>query len=305
MLKLHERFPNALLPAVLILLAIVASPAAASPWDRTLLIRVSDMDRHSPLSGVSVRLLPMDTLLVVRDGRAGCYFSSEYLPDTVLAIAAPDGFLPDTAKVHPRPGETTDVSFPMYRDVPRIAYGLLIDARTGRPVPGVTTTLLRWTVGDSLSLYERNPRLEVVRVDTTDAAGMYEIAVPPGTHTLDFVKPAYSYRSKEVHVEAGAAPVPKETRMYDTAFGRIDGKVVDARTGEAVAGCTFEVQGAPRAEADDPHGRYVIFGLESGEYRVTVSYLGYHPVQRMVVVRHGQTTREDFKLKQSFAEMRY
>jgi hypothetical protein len=303
MLRLHKRLPNVLLPAALVFLAILANPAFASPWERTLRIRVAAAGPYAPMSGVSVRLLPMDTLLET-DYRGRCSISSEYLPDTMQVTVGLDGFLAETAKVHVRPGEPVDIVLTMYRDSPRVfALGLLADARTGTPVTGAVVRLLRGAVQGPTNVYLRGSLAKILEVDTTDADGEFRVAVPPGTHMLDFTKPGYFYRRKEVHVAGDETRVRDETRMYDSGFGLASGRIVDDGAGGLVSRCGFEVEGNPQTEAEDPYGYYVILGLDPGEHRVTVSYMGYHSVQRIVVVGPGQTTVENFRLKPVLIDM--
>ena len=87
-----------------------------------------------------------------------------------------------------------------------------------------------------------------------------------------------------------------------TAFaqtGKIAGKVVDARTGEALVGANVTIEGTQSGAASDVEGFFTILSVPPGTYRVRASIVGYTPsTQAEVKVNINQTTNLEFKLNE-------
>ncbi len=85
-----------------------------------------------------------------------------------------------------------------------------------------------------------------------------------------------------------------------TAFaqtGKIAGKVVDARTGEALVGANVTIEGTQQGASSDVEGFFTILSVPPGTYRVRASIVGYTPsTQSNVKVNINQTTTLDFRL---------
>jgi outer membrane receptor protein involved in Fe transport len=85
-----------------------------------------------------------------------------------------------------------------------------------------------------------------------------------------------------------------------TAFaqtGKIAGKVVDARTGEALVGANVTIDGTQYGAASDVEGFFTILSVPPGTYRIRASIVGYTPsTQTDVKVNINQTTNLEFKL---------
>ncbi|MGQ9464212.1 MAG: TonB-dependent receptor [bacterium] len=80
-------------------------------------------------------------------------------------------------------------------------------------------------------------------------------------------------------------------------MGRIQGKVVDNASGEALFGVNVVIEGTELGASTDENGIYVIPFVPIGTYEITASYIGYNSVtKKNVLVTSNQTTNVDFKL---------
>jgi hypothetical protein len=81
--------------------------------------------------------------------------------------------------------------------------------------------------------------------------------------------------------------------------GKIAGKVVDARTGEAIVGANVVVEGTQTGAASNYEGFFTILSVPPGTYRVKASVLGYTPSTQIDVrVNINQTTQLEFKMNE-------
>ena len=81
--------------------------------------------------------------------------------------------------------------------------------------------------------------------------------------------------------------------------GKIAGKVVDARTGEAIVGANIVVEGTQTGAASNFEGFFTILSVPPGTYRVRASVLGYTPFTQVDVrININQTTNLEFKLSE-------
>ena len=81
--------------------------------------------------------------------------------------------------------------------------------------------------------------------------------------------------------------------------GAIKGKVVDAKSGQALPGANIMIVGTTMGTASNQNGEFEISNLLPGKYTIKVNYIGYVDQTRDVRVRPGQTTTINFKLSQS------
>lgn len=86
-------------------------------------------------------------------------------------------------------------------------------------------------------------------------------------------------------------------------YGKITGKVTDARTGEDLIGVNVIIEGTTIGTTTDLSGEYVIVGVRPGLYTLTASYVGYQTVRKPGLrVSIDLTTREDFRLSEEAIE---
>jgi TonB-dependent receptor len=79
--------------------------------------------------------------------------------------------------------------------------------------------------------------------------------------------------------------------------GRIDGRLVDARTEEPLPGATLTVQGTSLTAITDREGRFQLGGVAPGPQTLEVSYLGRRNETIPVEVLAGAPTRVDARLE--------
>ncbi len=78
--------------------------------------------------------------------------------------------------------------------------------------------------------------------------------------------------------------------------GAITGHVTDS-SGGALIGAQISVQPKGVTVVSDTQGQFFVNDLESGSYTVTITYVGFAPVTKTVVVTAGQSANADAKLE--------
>ena len=78
--------------------------------------------------------------------------------------------------------------------------------------------------------------------------------------------------------------------------GAIAGHVTDS-SGGALIGAQISVQPKGVTVVSDTQGQFFVNDLESGSYTVTITYVGFAPVTKTVVVTAGQSANADAKLE--------
>ena len=82
--------------------------------------------------------------------------------------------------------------------------------------------------------------------------------------------------------------------------GNLAGKVVDAKTGEALPGVNIILKGTYYGAATDVNGNFKIDNISVGSYNVDVSLIGYKTFQfTETKVENNKTTRLDVKLEET------
>jgi len=85
--------------------------------------------------------------------------------------------------------------------------------------------------------------------------------------------------------------------------GKILGKVVDAQTGEPLAGVNVMILDTILGAATDLEGEFLILNVPPGTYRVQATMMGYKPmIQTGVRVNVDRTTNLDFRLDETVIE---
>ncbi len=82
--------------------------------------------------------------------------------------------------------------------------------------------------------------------------------------------------------------------------GRVSGKVTDKETGEPLIGANIIIVGTSSGAASDVNGEYMIRQVQSGNYSIKASYIGYQDVTvSNVRVVSGLTAEQNFQLSSS------
>lgn len=166
--------------------------------------------------------------------------------------------------------------------------GLVKDAVTGEPIANVKVTAL-------------NEQREVLSV-FSDAEGNYAGSLPEGTYTLVFARDGYLNETME-EVEITGRQIQYLEALLQVGedyrgTGGVAGTIVDATTGEAIAGAqitfrrglgnlTGTIEGTATTSAN---GDYLIDGLEAGNYTTEVTAAGYTTGIMTIISLGGQTT---------------
>ncbi|HEY0895356.1 MAG TPA: carboxypeptidase regulatory-like domain-containing protein, partial [Sphingobacteriaceae bacterium] len=81
---------------------------------------------------------------------------------------------------------------------------------------------------------------------------------------------------------------------FPQATGKLTGQVTDKKSGEKLIGLTVKVNGTTMGASTNVEGRYTLSGLPPGDYRITLSYIGYHTKNITGIrVEAGQSTTVD------------
>jgi hypothetical protein len=154
----------------------------------------------------------------------------------------------------------------------------------GDPAPQQLTAPCRKYSGRPHHPLEQSVCLQVFlcfpRITRTSPGSDYEI-VTPNTKVTSLARFGLAC--------LGALLVTGTIRAQTIAHGRIDGRVVDARTGAGLAKVAVVVAGHGPGTLTDADGRFVLAAVGAGSIRLYVSVVGYILVQRDVELSAGQT----------------
>jgi len=81
--------------------------------------------------------------------------------------------------------------------------------------------------------------------------------------------------------------------------GKITGLVLEASNGNPLPGANVFIEGTNKGAATGQNGLFNIFDLETGSYKVSVSFLGYQVMSKDVEVTAGQTAKVSFELQEN------
>ncbi len=91
-------------------------------------------------------------------------------------------------------------------------------------------------------------------------------------------------------------PIASTTGPDGAAPGIIQGRVIDASSGAALAGARLRIVGTDQVTSTDSRGEYRFAAVPAGEYQVSVDYLGANPVVIDVTVRSREASTQDVTL---------
>jgi len=78
--------------------------------------------------------------------------------------------------------------------------------------------------------------------------------------------------------------------------GSITGFVTDAMSGEALPWATVAIEGTGKGSVTDLEGQFEITGLQAGEYKLVVAFVGFASQSSTVTLAAGENARLDFQL---------
>lgn len=86
-------------------------------------------------------------------------------------------------------------------------------------------------------------------------------------------------------------------------YGKVQGTVSDARTGEPLPGVNVVIDGTQQGASTNLDGKYVIIGIRPGTYTLVASYVGFQTTRvENVRVQIDLTTEQDFQLSEQVVE---
>ena len=86
--------------------------------------------------------------------------------------------------------------------------------------------------------------------------------------------------------------------VIQAAGTNIEGYVKDAQTGSPLFGANVIIEGTSMGAATTFSGRYVIYNVPAGTYKIHATYIGYQSTEITVNVKEGTTVlKQDFKLE--------
>lgn len=91
--------------------------------------------------------------------------------------------------------------------------------------------------------------------------------------------------------------------LVNAQTGKINGKIVDAKTGETLPGATVLIEGTTKGASSDFDGNFSLGGLQPGKYTIIASYITYDNKKFLdVVVKANEVTNFNITLDQSSSQ---
>ncbi|MCD6017612.1 MAG: hypothetical protein K0S53_733 [Bacteroidetes bacterium] len=91
--------------------------------------------------------------------------------------------------------------------------------------------------------------------------------------------------------------------LVNAQTGKINGKIVDAKTGETLPGATVLIEGTTKGASSDFDGNFSLSGLQPGKYTIIASYITYDNKKFVdVLVKANEVTDFNITLDQSSSQ---
>jgi outer membrane protein OmpA-like peptidoglycan-associated protein len=215
------------------------------------------------------------------DGR----YRLEIPPGKIMlrVIATPPGFKPTRAQGTLKPGEVMTHNIQLDAlPVPKITLveGVVRDARTNAPLPGVEIVITR--VGVS-----------VIEGATTNEDGRFATtAIKPGKRTVTLRHPDFASEQQTLQVKSGRNSV--EWTLGAASLGTLTLVVTDRETGQPVP--ETRVSFDDRQLTSDVTGRLVVEKLRTGPLSLTAEADAYQPARGQTGILAGQTATLELAL---------
>jgi len=87
------------------------------------------------------------------------------------------------------------------------------------------------------------------------------------------------------------------------SFGRIEGKVIDKKTGKPIPYANVLVKGTTLGSVTDLEGRYLVTNVSEGNYQIVATIIGYQAIIKKVEIPKDETVNLDFELVESAIEV--
>lgn len=280
--------------------------------------RVIDALTEDGLEGANVWVIPggevviADVAPAIVLGEAVTGINGEYeiggLPvGRLRAMAAKEGYRQERKLVEIVSGEAAECNFAL-QPIPMIPRGVLagrvLAARNERPLVRALVIL----IPDNAIGFALSRRPGHVRHTLTDRDGRYAFRdVPAGRYTVVASKRRFETARQRVEILPGE--LTRASFLLELAeppeFGALGGRIIDATTGEPIAGAVVRVQlddhdwlinRSRRRTRTNEDGIYAFRHLKVGSYEMHVSKRGYLPEVGEARVFADQETRQNFEL---------
>lgn len=95
------------------------------------------------------------------------------------------------------------------------------------------------------------------------------------------------------------------TPIFCGNSGIIQGKIIDAVTGEEITGARIEIRGINASTNSGFDGNFYLNDLEPGIYTITISFISFQPVvYHDIVVESGKTTTINAKMNETTTRLK-
>lgn len=251
--------------------------SSAAPTTANIYGTVLDANSGQPLIGVNVAV-GGGSLTTVTDANGG--FSllglqpgtweldlslSGYQTTTVLLIAPAGASNLGDIRLPPLSGTNANA----------IVFGTVTDAANGNPIAGAQIAL---TGNGTLSA-------------VSNALGAYRIVAPPGAISVTASASGYLTVTGTATLTSGASLTFSPSLLAASATAPIQttltGTVVDAGTGQALAGVNVAVADGAASVGTDANGQFLLAGLQPGTLTLDLNLAGYQGVQLSVTASAG------------------
>jgi hypothetical protein len=178
----------------------------------------------------------------------------------------------------PLPTSTNIIPTPTATPAPATIGGQVTDSQTKLAIVGATVSL---SPGGASAL--------------TDANGNFSFGVSAGTYTVTASAPTYSNASQSLTVGNGQQASVAFKLVSITAYGSLNGTVIDSATKAPFAGATVTLSNG-LVRVTDLSGNFSYTIVLNGTYTLTVSALGYLAQSQLVAIKPGHTTNVQIAL---------
>jgi hypothetical protein len=129
----------------------------------------------------------------------------------------------------------------------------------------------------------------------TDANGNYSFSVAPGTYTVTASAVGYNSASQTLSLNAGQKANLNFRLTMVTAYGSLNGTVIDAGSRAPIFGATVALSNG-LIRVTDLNGNFSYAIVLNGSYTLTISAMGYVTQSQVVTIRPGKTTNVEVAL---------
>ena len=222
-----------------------------------------------------------------------------------LALFPADGFAQDPAEQQGQVTATAGQGLRLCADVPPnpntgVLFGAVLDAGTAQPIPGSQVHLY-------LPAAEGNEGEDAQIVEAqTDTHGQYAYCNVPRETELRVVAAAFGKKSYEAPVILGGSSLFKrhDVNLFLTRIdGGIAGNVVDAETGDPIAGATASIPNLGAGVLTDERGAFLLDHLPPGDATVQIHHIAYGDPTLTVRVKSGSITHVELQIPRTAIEL--